>query len=321
MIVHGTLAVWLNIMAIAVIVFTLANIAVSMIVSLLTQRFFALEVDSRKSVLWLLALVPWLASFLVALYFGYSSVSNWPINLNNDYAHWHHINAFTLLSWHSLTLLVAATGLLYVLIKNITKLLKHNEELANLQNFAKPLGNDCYELDVPQASAFTSGLFNRRCYITTGMIEQTTSQEQSVIMRHEKAHADNHDPLKKWLFSLLAASFIPSIGARLKLHMTLAMEQSADNAVLNHSMPPTLVAATLVKVAKLNAATTPLIDHEIVASFGADVLEQRVYFLLGQLQLKPVNKLLSLMFFILILLLCLTSIDGVHHFIETIFSH
>lgn len=321
MIAQGTLAVWLNIMAIGVIVFTIANIAVCIIVSLLTQRFFVLEVDSRKSVLWFLALVPWLASLLVALYFGDSSVSTWPINLNNDYAHWHHMNSFALLSWHSLTLLIAAIGLLYVLVKNITKLLKHNKGLASLQSFAKPTGDDCFELDVPQASAFTSGILNRRCYITTGMIKQTTSQEQSVIMRHEKAHADNHDPLKKWLFSLLAASFVPSIGARLKLHMTLAMEQSADNAVLNDNIPPTLVAATLVKVAKLNAVTAPLIDHEIVVSFGADVLEQRVYFLLGHLELKPVNKLLTLSFFILILLLCLTSIDGVHHFMETVFSH
>ena len=140
-------------------------------------------------------------------------------------------------------------------------------------------------------------------------------------MSHEKAHSDHHDPLKKWLFTVLASCFIAAIAQRFKLHMTLAMEQSADNAVLKDNMPSTFVAATLVKVAKLNASTAPLVNNEIVASFGADVLEQRVYFLLGHLDVKPVNPMLTLVFFIVVLLLGLMSIDGVHHVIETVFSH
>lgn len=319
--IAGTAAIWLNTLSIAVILFTLANIAVSVVVSLLAQRFFALEVKSRQSILWFLVLAPWFVGLLASGYFDHETVSTSPFNAHIDYAHWHHMDTFAVFSWHALSLLLAAVAVITILVKKVRLLIKHKRDLAALHHLASPIDKDTYQLDAPQASAFTSGFITRRCYITSGMLNATTVQEQAVILGHEKAHANQYDPLKKWLFSIFAAFFVPPLSNRLKLHMTLAMEQSADNTVSKGDMPPTFVAATLLKVARLNAQAKPVVNPALVASFGADVLEQRVYFLLGHLQLKPINKLLSMVFFVVILTICLSSIDNVHHIMETVFSH
>ncbi|GAB5393375.1 MAG: hypothetical protein Altm1KO_28930 [Alteromonas macleodii] len=99
------------------------------------------------------------------------------------------------------------------------------------------------------------------------------------------------------------------------------MEQDADNAVLEEGIDRIFVASTLIKVAKLNAQEDILKSSALVVNFGADVLEQRIYFLLGRLQLSPINKTVAFSFAIALFFLCMTSLDGVHHLIETVFSH
>ncbi|KGJ90997.1 M56 family metallopeptidase [Colwellia psychrerythraea] len=319
--VTGQLAVWLNIITIVILAFVIANLTVSAIVSLLTQKFISLQVKSRKIVLWLLVILPWLTSIFVALVFlnGYTSATIFEAEL--DYAHWHHMSVFSSLSWHGATLIIALIFTLYILVKKLIQLKRHHQDLAQLTSFSKPLTRGVFEIELAESSAFTAGFIDKKCFITSGMLKEMTDEEIAVILGHERAHAKMNDPLKKWLFSIFTAFFIPSLAAHLKLHMTLAMEQAADNAVVNNDITSTFVASTLVKAARLNALYSPVKNNELVANFGADVLEQRVYFLLGQLNLKPVNKMLTVVLVIFILAVCFSSIDGVHHLIETVLSH
>jgi len=318
---EGTLAIWFNIITIAILTFALANAAVSVVVSVLAQQFLGLQVASRKASLWLMVTLPWVASLCVTFCFIYKYYLAPPFQATFIFTHWHHMNTFSWLSWHGLTLLLALFYLGYVLFKKGYQLNQHRRQLSLLTALSQPLENELFLIDAPYASAFTSGFITKRCFITSAMMSNTTVQEQAVIIAHEQAHAHNNDPAKKWLFSILTMFFMPMLATKLRLHMTLAMEQDADNAVISAQIDPTIVASTLVKVARLNAAQTPLFDNELVANFGADVLEQRVYFLLGQLNLKPTNKLLTSLFIVLTLILCIVSIDTLHHFIETIFKH
>lgn len=314
-------SVILNMLTIAVLTFALANSAVSAVVSLLAQRFLTTEVKSRRTMLWLLAGLPWFASLCVTGCFLYKYYVSNPFEQPLQFAHWHHMASFNWLSWHGVTLVIALSLISYVVISKLWQLFKHRRQLSLLTQFSQPIEDNLYRLEAPYASAFTSGFINKRCFVTDNLMANTTAQEQAIIIGHEQAHAKNNDPFKKWLFSLLCAFYIPAIGKRLKLHMTLAMEQDADNAVINHQQDSTMVASTLVKIARLNAQQAPICDNDLVASFGAQVLEQRVYFLLGQLTLKPANKVITTLFIGATLLLCLSSIDALHHFIETIFNH
>lgn len=322
---EGSVAIWLNILTIAILTFVLANGAVSAVVSILAQRFLTLQVASRKSALWLLVTLPWIASLCVTICFAYKYYFSSPFNNTFSFAHWHHIAEFSWTSWHGITLLIAIAYLMYVLFKKSSQLHQHRKQLDILTALSQPLSSvaasGLYEIEASYASAFTSGFITKRCFITSHLLANTSLQEQTIIIKHEQAHANNNDPLKKWVFSILAMFFVPTLGARLKLHMTLAMEQDADNAVISDNLEPTLVASTLVKVARLNATQSPFSHSELVANFGADVLEQRVYFLLGQLNLKPANKWFTVFFIITTLMICIASIDSLHHFIETIFKH
>ncbi len=319
--IEGQFAIWLNTITIAILAFIIANFTVSIVVSLLAQQFINLQVNARKAVLWLLATLPWLISLTIALLFLNEYSSSTVFVSESEYAHWHHMAEFNWFSWHGATLIIALAFTSVIVVKKCIQLKHHHNDLANLTSLSKPFSKDIFEIELPESSAFTAGFINKKCFITTGMLQEMTRDEIAVILGHEKAHARVNDPLKKWLFSIFSTFFIPSLAAHLKLHMILAMEQAADNAVVNDNITSTFVASTLVKAARLNAHNGVVKDNELVANFGADVLEQRVYFLLGQLNLKPVNKILTAILLICILAVCLSSIDGVHHLIEIVLSH
>jgi len=334
--IQGTLALGLNMITIVVIAFVIANFTVSIIASLLAQKFLNIQVQSRKLVLWLLVILPWFTSLCVALFFLEGYLSSSVFELESEYAHWHHMGEFNWLSWHGVTLVIALGFGLAVMATKLIQLKHHRTNIRHLMSLSKPLQDNSlesstvksntlksniFEIEMPEASAFTAGFIDKKCFISSGMKKELTAEELLVVLGHEQAHANMNDPLKKWLFSIFSAFFIPFLAVRLKLHMTLAMEQAADDAVVNNAVTSTFVASTLVKVARLNALYSPVKNNELIASFGADVLEQRVYFLLGQLTLKPVNKTMAIILVGLILAACLSSIDGVHHLIETVFSH
>ena len=103
--------------------------------------------------------------------------------------------------------------------------------------------------------------------------------------------------------------------------MILAMEQEADNAVIKSGTSKLFVASTLVKVAKLNAQSDLLKNKSLVVNFGADVLEQRIYFLLDKLKLEPIHKGITFSLVMVLVIVSSASIDGIHHFMETFFGH
>lgn len=321
MIIEGDIALWLNFLAVCVISFAVANIAVSALTSILAQRFLQLEIPSRKHTLWLLVTIPWLVSLIIAACFLYPVLEYSPFSPVQNYTHWHHMNTFYMDSWHSVTLMAALTYIAWVGINKLSGLKQHSQQLSTLHQFATPLRDKVFVLENHQASAFSSGFRHPKCYITSGMLDQMNANELEIIIQHELAHIRRRDPFKKWLFSLLVTFFIPVIANRLKLHMVLAMEQAADEAVIEYNHQPIDIASTLIKAARLNASNHNMLDQDLVANFGAEVLEQRVYFLLGQLQLKPLSPFLSLGLFASVICLCALSLDSIHHIIETIFSH
>ena len=319
--IEGILAVVLNVMTIAVIAFCIANVSVSLIISLLAQKFLAMQVQPRKLVLWLLVTTPWLASVCVALLFLNGYLSSSVLETEIEYVHWHHMTVFKWLSWHGITLMIGVTFSSYIIVKKMIQLNKHQHDLKSLTALSIHFDVKVQEIEMPEVIAFTTGFSKKMCFISSGMIQELTHDELTVVIKHEKEHAKNSDPLKKWVFSIFADFFIPSLANRLKLHMTLAMEQLADDAVIDDELTSEFIASTLIKVTRLNASYSPIKSNDLVANFGADVLEQRIYFLLGQLDLKPVNKGITGVLMLLILCMSLSSIDAIHHLIETVFNH
>lgn len=315
--------VLLNSLAIFSITFIVVNISLSAIFSLVSQQLLNIEVKSRKVLLWLIALLPWLVSLAISVYIlqAYHGADVFSEEVFDNFPHWHHMSDFEWYSWHGITVGLAICYLLYMLTSQLYKLWFHKKEVDSLLSFSTKDEAGIYQVESEQASAFTTGFFAKKCIVTTGLVKQTSTEEYDVVIKHEMAHKAANDPVKKWLFALLCSFFISPIKQRLKLHMTLAMEQAADNTVIKSGISTLFVASTLVKVAKFNAQNDMLNNNDLVANFGADVLEQRIYFLLGKLTLTPLNKSLTSFLVLILIAISTSSIDGIHHFMETLFSH
>lgn len=314
------MSVFLNLLAIFSITFIVANVSLSAIFSLVSQQILKIEVKSRKVLLWTIVLLPWVVSLVLSIYILQAYHSGNSLN-NFAFPHWHHMTNFEWYSWHGFTVGVALSYLMYVLTSQVRHLWNHKREIESLISFSKNEEADVYQIESDKASAFTSGFFSKKCFVTTALIEQTTLEEYEVVIKHERAHIATNDPAKKWLFTLLCSFFIKPITQRLKLHMILAMEQEADNAVIKSGTSKLFVASTLVKVAKLNAQSDILENKNLVVNFGADVLEQRIFFLLDKLKLEPIHKSITFALVLVLVIVSTTSIDSIHHFMETFFRH
>ncbi|MFT6247969.1 MAG: hypothetical protein ACJAZQ_001151, partial [Cognaticolwellia sp.] len=102
--IYDQWALALNLLAVGVLAFIVANIFVSVVFWSLKGRLADYAVSTRKSFLWLSVLTPWFIAVCVTLFFSPlfqdDSTSNWL----TDLAHWHHSDIFYFLSWHSISL-------------------------------------------------------------------------------------------------------------------------------------------------------------------------------------------------------------------------
>ncbi len=317
---EGSLAIVLNLFSVIIIAFLLANIAVSFVMATFSARLLKLPLTSRKKTLWLLVASPWLSSFCIAiLYFsGYlpSHIFESPL----EQEHWHHMSKFNWLSWHGISLLSASLYCFYTVLKKLLIIRQHKQDLHQLTYLATPINKTTFELECTKASAFTAGFVNKKCFVSRGLLDALTSEEAAVVLGHEVAHANNNDPLKKCIFSLLSDFFLPNINLMLKQNMYLAMEQAADKAVVDKGVPAVFVAETLIKVARLKTSFN-VTDNQLVLNFATNMLEQRIHFLLGKLEFEAKEQPINLMLVIFISGFSLSLIDSLVHFIEAIFSH
>lgn len=314
------MAVFLNVLAIFSIIFIVANLSLSAIFAVFSQQLLQVEVRSRKRLLWLTVLLPWVIGLSLSAYI-LQSYHNESILNDFGFPHWHHMDEFAWNSWHGFTVALGSLFFVFVVSKRVIQLRSHKKEVGALLQFAYEKEDGIYQIESDKALAFTTGFKTKQCFVSSGLEQQLSEEEYQVVVAHEKAHSYANDPFKKWLFALLCAFYLKPIAQRLKLHMILAMEQQADNAVIDKGMCKLFVASTLVKVAKLNAENSMLQRNDFIVNFGADVLEQRVYFLLDKLTLAPIHKGLTIGLVLILILISTTSIDGVHHFMETVFSH
>ncbi|MBE8168291.1 MAG: M48 family metalloprotease [Shewanella sp.] len=318
--IQGEIAIWLNMMTIAIISFLLATLVVSTAFVFLQHKLFNIAPKNRRLMLWLIVLAPWVAALCVACDFSVVMLNDRK-SIESFITHWHHITRFDLFTWHGVLLITWPIIALYLIAIKLTTLIKHQRQIRSIEQFSLLKSHNVYQLNSDCVSAFTSGLIKPKCYVSTGMFEHTTDIEQDIILKHEQAHAKNKDPLKKWLFSLFASFFPNVLSTKLKMHLSLTMEQMADEAVAKTTTSSTDIASTLIKVARMNQNFSPDLEAECITNFGASTLEQRVLFLLGQLENKPVSKSISLTLLAITTACCLLSIDSIHHLIELLFQH
>ncbi len=321
--IYNQWALVFNLLTVGVLAFIVANIIVSSVFWSIKGKLTDYAVSSRKSLLWLFVLTPWFIALSVTLFFSplfqNGSTFVWLTGL----AHWHHPDLFYFLSWHSFSLLVFIVFSLYIGTKKMMTLYNNHHQISLLRAFGTAKNEQVYIIESSIPTAFTGGLIKPSCFISTGLIEQLSAADVEIIIQHELAHVHYYDPLKKWLFSFFSAYFVSHVRRELLSMMSLSMEQDADSFFVKNQPQSNNVARTLINFTKLaaNNSIYPQQKNELFIHFCRHSLEQRVLHLLNDQQFKAFPKASVLLAVLLLALVSTTSVDGLHHVIETLFTH
>ncbi|MDO8862054.1 M56 family metallopeptidase [Haliea sp. E1-2-M8] len=319
-------AIIVNLLSIALIGLLVATVLLASVAPFTARRITQLSAGTQKTTLWLFVVTPWAVSIICMMLFVPSLFQSESMLWLDRLAHWHHPYVFYLDSWHSATLVLFLLGIVYVLVRNGRKAVRHLNALDTLTHLSQGktghwnIGRDIVVLASQTPSAFTAGLINPKCYVTTGLIEQVSATELDIIIDHERAHIKHKDTQKKWLFSLFASLYPKPVARRLNRLFSLATEQLAD-AQVSMSYCTLDIAQTLVKAARIQRFFAGKLHPAMVSYFIADDVDLRVRTLVVPQRFRSFPWGFCLLAMALTTILSTMGIDALHHLIEAVFSH
>ncbi|HBR95894.1 MAG TPA: hypothetical protein DD979_00755, partial [Gammaproteobacteria bacterium] len=183
------------------------------------------------------------------------------------------------------------------------------------------LNDDCL-LESREPQAFSAGLWAPHVFISTALMAQLNARELQVVRQHEQAHVERRDSLKKLGFSVLSSFFPAGVAMALRRAMSLCMEQCADERAVAQGADRVDVAKTLLKVTRLmRDREMPGNSGALQCGFAECAVETRVHYLLSGASRRDPSYVLMVALFGVIALMCLVSVDVLHHGVEALLSH
>ena len=236
---------------------------------------------------------------------------------------WHHVDVFSVTSWHGVLLSLSSLPLIWVLSRHGFRHWSYREGLRSLTSLStraprRQVGQaSVVELDADQVGVFST---DTTCYMTRGLLKRLSAQDVDIVTRHELAHIDHQDGRHRAVFSLLSAFYPSLVSRRLRASYCLATEQIADQAAVKHHSAVD-VAAALVRVARLQQGLAGP-SRGSVSFFAREQVSLRVEHLLDPARPSALPiRYACLPVAALVVLLSLGMVDGFHHLAEVFFSH
>ncbi|WP_444922100.1 hypothetical protein ACJJID_07170 [Microbulbifer sp. CnH-101-G] len=314
----GQVALWLNLLTIAALGLFVGILLVSAACLSASRHSLRLSASSRRLLLWSAVLLPWFAASTAAVILAFPSLLGGAASL----AHWHHINAFNLYSWHGVFTIAFLVLTGFLVFQSFKRVHRHLAQLRLLMQLCERDKSDQSIIQAQGPQAFTSGLLRPQGFYTSGLRDQLTAEEFEVVRLHEEAHAQKFDPLKKLIFALFASFFPTRLGNYLNRQMALCMEQRADAYAHRQGWSETFIAQTLLKVTRISNGLQPKErSSALVCYFALDQLDARIRYLLSDNKGRNLSPLLLAGLFVVLTGTCLVTVDALHHTIETLFSH
>jgi beta-lactamase regulating signal transducer with metallopeptidase domain len=324
---EGNVAILLNLISVAITAFVIVTLLISAIVPLIRSSLDAFDFIARKRILWLMVTSPWwIALFCVGILFPRQG-NGYLILWMEKVAHWHHIDLFIVTSWHGLTLVIAAVVLAVLINISFIQVRRHSIAIHNLfklsdvQPIAGQNEDTVFSISLSMPAAFTIGLFKPKVYLTSGLLQQLEQSAVDIIIQHELAHVRARDPLFKSIYAFFCLLYPKPIRRSLQQDFTLLTEQQADDAVtLYHDNLD--VAQALVTVAKKQRLLPVSCEGVQVSHFSKDQITLRVENLLSpREQVSGAKLAFTGLCFLVTTLFTLSTVDSLHHLIETYFHH
>jgi Zn-dependent protease with chaperone function len=314
----------LNSLTIGVTSFWLALFLIASLVSMNRETSYHFDATSRMRLLWCAVALPWLGAVASILLLLAPEILALRIDWITSLAHWHHAYTFNIISWHGAVLIAFTATFVIVSLTKLARAIRTGSRLSQLDYFSvsEQLEDGAMVIDSDKPHAFTAGLFNPRSYISSGLREQISARSLTVVQQHELAHLRRRDPLRKYLFSLLASFFPRSVEKQFNDALSLALEQLADDASSQAVNDRTLVSKTILEIARLERRDQGTVAlSPVKCGFASNALEMRIRYLLDDEKGKPFPYLMFFASALILIALCTLSVDIIHHSVERLFSH
>ena len=318
------LAVSMNLIAIALLAFFVTALLMSLTWLVFGRFVSSYSTRSQKTLIWMWLLGPWVLGLATMLIFSpifeQTSLYQWIKGI----AHWHHLYVFQLNSWHGISVMLFVVFSLCLIVIKATQIYRQSNALYSLRHFstsqhAFSTAHNVLIIDSDIPTAFTSGFFRPSCYVSKGLVEKLTPAELDIVIEHELEHARNKDPLFMLFIACLSAYYPKKMALLLNAKYRLMTEHIADqSSLVKHSAQD--VAATIVKVVRLQQVVAPKTKDAFCSYFGANDITMRIQQLL-QPNHRPLPTVIPVIGMIVLFCITVIAVDASHHLVESIFTH
>ncbi|MGH0032938.1 MAG: M56 family metallopeptidase [Myxococcota bacterium] len=176
---------------------------------------------------------------------------------------------------------VGATGLALALGAAAAQVARQRRQLARLAVAASP-ASDPRRRVVPSERpfSFVAGLVRPEIWIASTLEEALPAAQLAVVLAHERAHLERHDPLRAVTAALLSWPHWPGVRRAILAELALASEQACDESAAARLGDRLRVAETLLAVERLLGARAPVASPG--SAFGGSNVAARVRGLVGE---------------------------------------
>jgi Zn-dependent protease with chaperone function len=280
----------------------------------------------RHRVLLLLAAAPWILALSAILSVMLPSLLGvyWP---SHDHCHWHGGHAHLCfvhpaqgrggpLGWAAIAAVVG--WWMHRLARSVLALGRAHRVLGQLSAHADYDGERGAWV-VPSAATFclVAGLSRPRLLVSEGLLAASSDDDLSIVLHHERAHAQRRDNLMRLFARAASVLLLPSERRRLLAALELAAERACDEVAARRVGDRIRVAETLLTMEARLHAEARLGCSAVVANFGASSVPQRVEGMLGPPRTAGSCARLAAVLAAAVLSI-LAMHDGLHHVTESL---
>lgn len=155
--------------------------------------------------------------------------------------------------------------------------LRVERALRRISRPASGAGGDVRVLPLSEPQAFVLGALRPTLFVTSGLLAPPHREHLAPVLRHERAHLERRDPLRRLVSSIALGFHLPGVAEWLARRLACAQEMAADADAARDLGSPERVARALVGLVRAQRASPRL-----ALGFGASDVEARVAELLDR---------------------------------------
>lgn len=212
-------------------------------------------------------------------------------------------------------LLVGAT-LAGVLVRGAREMARTRRYLAALRSGAEQeLGRDVRIVASEQPFSLATRVMRGEIWVSSGLADAVSRDELDVVVAHERAHIERHDPLRQVAAAALSLPFWPSVRRSILSELALASEQACDEAAGRDVGDRLRVAEAILAVERIAGGAVHSTPSGLPA-FGGCTVSRRVESLLEAERQRPALRAACWTAFIFAASALVLVADPLHHSVE-----